>query len=78
MLSEKMIKKELRNCVESLFHAETMKAKGTRTLSSMGIGILTGKIEAYEMVLELERGDTSEQAHQAQEAHNGELEDNSD
>ena len=76
MLSEKMIKKELRNCVESLFHAETMKAKGTRTLSSMGIGILTGKIEAYEMVLEY--GDTSEQAHQAQEAHNGELEDNSD
>ena len=80
MLSEEQITSELDNCVASLEADEKMRLRGLYTLSTMGLGILKGMIEAYEMILEREHGDTLEQAQQAQEAHTGdlELEDNSD
>jgi hypothetical protein len=80
MLSEEQITSELDNCVASLEADEKMRLRGLYTLSTMGLGILKGKIEAYEMILELEHGETLEQAQQAKEAHTDdlELEDNSD
>ena len=80
MLSEEQITSELDNCVASLETDEKRELRGIYTRSTMELGILRGKIEAYEMILEREHGETLEQAQQAQEAHTGdlELEDNSD
>lgn len=72
MKTQAEIETELNECVKSLFHAETLRAKGTRTLSNMELGILRGKIEAYEMVLEIE-GDVSLEID-----HSAEYVDNSD
>jgi hypothetical protein len=72
MLSEEQITSELDNCVALLEADEKMRLRGLYTLSTMEHGILRGKIEAYEMILE--HGETLEQAQQAHEAHTGGLE----
>jgi hypothetical protein len=72
MKTQKEVENELNECVKSLFYAETLRAQGTRTLSTMELGILRGKIEAYEMILEIEGGGSLESEHSE------EYEDNSD
>jgi hypothetical protein len=60
MLNENVIRNELRECVRSKIAAEKMRFEGTEVMSTMAKATLEGQIHAYEVVLELEHGDTYE------------------
>jgi len=63
MKTLKEIETELNECAKSLFYAETLRAEGIRTLSTIGLEKLRSKIEAYETVLEIEGGGSLESDH---------------